>query len=95
MRRCRLVVVTLLGDELIMRAAFDYATVVEADDHIGVADRRESVRDDERGASLHKGIHAALDNRLGARVDGAGSTSSIIITGGSATAARAMASSWR
>ena len=53
-----------------MAAALDDAAVVEDHDDVGVLDGRQAVRDDEHRAALHQLIHAALDDGLGARVDG-------------------------
>lgn len=62
--RVELIVVPLLSDELIMVTALDHASVVKADDDVGVADRGQAVRDDKGGAALHEGVHAALDLSL-------------------------------
>ena len=63
----------LLFQQLFVRAAFDYAAVVEHHDDVGVADGGQAVRDDEHRSAFHQLIHAALHERLGARVYGAGS----------------------
>ena len=55
-----------------MRAALDDPAVVEYHDNVGVHDGREAVGDDEDGSVLHQHIHAALNDRLGSRVDRAG-----------------------
>ena len=47
----------------------DDAAVFEDDDQVGVADRREPVRDDESRATGEQSIHALLDLALGADVD--------------------------
>jgi len=65
-----LIVRAVLGDKLLVRTTFDDVTVVEDDYHIGVAHGGEPVRDHERGAALHEGVHAVLDDLLGAGVDG-------------------------
>ena len=55
-----------------MAAALNYPSVVKHHDDVGVHDGRQAVGDDEHGAPLHELIHAALDDGLGARVDGRG-----------------------
>lgn len=50
-----------------MIAALDDASVVEHHDHIGISDGREAVRDYKHRPALHQLIHAALNDRLGAR----------------------------
>ena len=49
--------------------AVDDPAVVEDDDQVGAADRREPVRDDERRPSREEPAQAALDAPLGADVD--------------------------
>src|SRR5690348_9794803 len=55
-------------EQLVMRPALDDLAVLEHDDHVGVADRRESVGDDERRASLEERAQGGLDLPLGADV---------------------------
>ena len=63
---CRqLPVLTLLGQELLMRAALDYSAMLEHHDRVRIAHGRETVCDNEDRASLHEGIHAALDQGFG------------------------------
>ena len=52
-----------------MRALLDDAAVLEHDDQVGIADRREPVRDDERGSVLEQQMQRLLDLSLGADVD--------------------------
>ena len=52
-----------------MRALLDDPAVLEHDDQVGVADRREPVRDDERGAAGEETTERPLDLALGADVD--------------------------
>ena len=59
-----LVVGAVLSHEFVVGAAFDDLAVVEDHDDVGVLDGRESVGDDEDGASFHERIHAALDEGL-------------------------------
>ena len=54
-----------------MRAPLDDPAVLHHQDHVGVADRRQPVRDDERRAPAHQLAHRALDEDFGARVDAA------------------------
>ena len=44
-----------------MSAALYDAAVVEHDYYVGILYRGEAVCDDEHGAALHEGVHAALD----------------------------------
>lgn len=62
----------MLSHEFVVGAAFDDLAVVEDHDDVGVLDGRESVGDDEDGASFHERIHAALDEGFGACIDGRG-----------------------
>ena len=55
-----------------MRAALDDAPVVEDHDRVAVAHGGQPVRNDEDRPPLHQRVHAALHERFGARVDGAG-----------------------
>ena len=43
--------------------------MVEDHDRVRVADRRQTVRDDEDRSALHEVVHALLDKRLGTRID--------------------------
>ena len=52
-----------------MRALLDDHTVLEDDDQVGVADRRQPVRDHERGAVGEQRAERALDPPLRADVD--------------------------
>ena len=65
-----LIVGALEFEQVVVRAALDDAAVVQHHDGVGVAHGREAVGDDEHGAALHQGVHAALHDGLGARVDG-------------------------
>ena len=77
-----------------MGAALDDAAVVQYHDGVGVAHGGQPVGDDEDGAAV---ISASMPcwTIASVRVSIELVASSRIITGGSATAARAMASSWR
>ena len=66
-----LVVLALLLQQLLVRAALYYAAVLKDYYHVRVLDGREPVGYDEHSPSLHERIHASLDNGLGAGVDGA------------------------
>ena len=55
--------------ELVVRALLDDAAVLEHDDQVGVADRRQPVGDDERGAAGEQEPERPLDLPLGADVD--------------------------
>ena len=52
-----------------MRSLLDDLPVLEHDDQVGVADRREPVGDDERRAAVQQAAQRALDLPLGADVD--------------------------
>ena len=55
-----------------MRSLLDDITVAHHEDEVGVSNRREAVRHDERGAALHHAVEGMLDVKLGARIDGRG-----------------------
>ena len=63
------VVEALLAQELGMITLLDDPATVNHDDHVGVADRREAMGDDEGGAPVTQARHGLLDQHLGARVD--------------------------
>ena len=67
-----LIILAVLGNQLVVRAALDDAALFEHHDAVAVAHGGKAVRDDKRGAALHQGIHARLHERLGAGIDGAG-----------------------
>jgi hypothetical protein len=52
-----------------VRALLDDLPVLQDDDQVGVADRREAVGDDECGAPVQEALQGALDLPLGADVD--------------------------
>jgi hypothetical protein len=77
-----------------VRALLDDAAVLEHDDQVGVADRREPVRDHERGPAGEQAAGAPLDLRsVPMSTDEV--ASSRIRMRGSARRARAKATSWR
>jgi hypothetical protein len=45
-------------------AVLDDAAVVDREDHVGIADGGEPVRDRDRGALLHQRLQRALDDAL-------------------------------
>src|SRR5919106_1733361 len=59
-------------DELVVRALLDDAAVLEDDDEVGAADRREPVGDDERRPSREESPQRELDAALGPDVDARG-----------------------
>ena len=87
-----LIVLSLFGDEFLVRAALDDPAVVEHHDSVGVLDGGEAVGDDEHRPAFHQPVHAALNEIFRAGVDG-GSRLVEDEHGGLATAARAMESS--
>ena len=54
-----------------MGSSLDDAAVLEHQDHVGIADRRQPVGDDERRAAAHQLAHGVLDQHFRARVDAA------------------------
>ena len=68
LRIIELSVEAVLGKELVVRAGFHDVAVAQHQDHVGIADGAQAVRDHEARATLHEGIHGALDALLGARV---------------------------
>jgi hypothetical protein len=59
----------LVGDELVERALLDDDALLDHRDHVGVADRREAVRNDDGGAAAHHLLERLLHDRLAARVE--------------------------
>ena len=53
-----------LLEELCVAAVLDDATVVEDDDDIGVLNRREPMRDDERATSFEQPVQCLLHEFL-------------------------------
>src|SRR5688500_14461152 len=60
---------TLLGHQLVVGALLYHLAVLQHDDQVGVADRREAVRDDERGPAGEQLAQRPLDAALGPDVD--------------------------
>ena len=67
-----MIIFSFEGEQLLVGALLDDASVVEDDDLVGIADGGEAVGNDESGAPLHDAVHAALDELLGTGVDGGG-----------------------
>jgi hypothetical protein len=63
------VVETLPGQQLVVRAVLDEPSAVEDQDAVGVADRREAVSDHERGAAVEELVHRLLDRAFGLAVE--------------------------
>src|ERR1700675_4232029 len=59
----------MAGEQLIVGALLDDAAVLEHDDRARVADRREAVGDDERGAAVQEAPQRMLDLPFGSDVD--------------------------
>src|SRR5690349_1041231 len=51
-------------EELVVGAALDDRAVLYREDDIGVSDRREAVRDGDRGSALDQGLERLLDDAL-------------------------------
>ena len=81
--------------QLVVRALLDDPAVLEHDDQVGVADRREPVRDDERRAAREQLAQRALDALRSVPMSTADVASSRMRIRGSASSARANATSWR
>ena len=62
----KLIVLSVLSDKLFVVSALDYPSVLKHHDHVGIADRREPVRDNENRSAVHQLIHAVLNKRLSA-----------------------------
>src|SRR6478735_7408360 len=60
------------ADQLVMRAVLDNAASLDGDDAIGLADRRETVGDDEDGPAGGNSFHVLLDGALAFVIQGAG-----------------------
>ena len=56
-------------DEVVVRAVLDDLALVDNEDEVGVANRREAVSDHERGPPLHDLVESVEDHFLGLRVD--------------------------
>ena len=78
-------------DQFVVRAAFDDAASIEDEDLVGVADRGDAVRDDDRGALAHHATQARRGSPPRCRCPPADSASSRIRMRGSMTIARASA----
>ena len=57
----QLVVHALLSNQFIVASTFNNTAVIQNHNGVGVADRLQSVRNDEDSTSLHEVIHATLD----------------------------------
>ena len=55
--------------QLVMRAAFDHAPVLEDENQVGVLHGGQPVRDHEAGASAHQLVHRLLDFDFRPRID--------------------------
>ena len=82
-------------DQLVVRALLDDLPVLEHDDQVGAADRREAVGDDERGAPGEQQRRAPRSIRRSVPMSTDEVASSRIRMRGSASSARANATSWR
>ena len=59
-----------IGQQLLVPPYLAHAAIVEHDDRIGPADRREAVRNDEGGAVQHQLRQRILHQQLGLRIQG-------------------------
>ena len=62
-------IVAVLGQQLVMRAELDDAAADQHRNLVRVTHRRDAVRDEERGATLHDALQLAQDLLLGVGVD--------------------------
>ena len=83
------------AEQLVVGALLDDAPVLEDDDHVGVADRRQAVGDHEGGAAVEQPPERPLDRAFGADVDASSSPRRGSGCAGRRGAARANATSWR
>ena len=67
-----LVILALLGDQLVVAAALNDAALLQNHDAVCIADGRQAVGNDKAGAAIHQAVHAPLDQRLGAGINGGG-----------------------
>ena len=65
-----LIVGALLGEQLLVVAAFDDVSMIQYHDDIAVADGGEPVSDDKDSASIHQAVHTLLYNGFGTGIDG-------------------------
>jgi hypothetical protein len=56
---------TIVSDELLVRAGLDDAPVMHHDDPVGPLDRRQPMGDDQRCASFHQSCQRPLHSPLG------------------------------
>src|SRR5207237_6470245 len=67
--RIQVVVEPAPGEQLIVRTAFDYLTIADREHLVRMADRAQTVRNDERGPAVKELLECPLNQALGARVD--------------------------
>jgi hypothetical protein len=63
--RVKTVIETTTGKQFFMCATFDDFTLFEHDNLIGSLDRGETMRDNERGPSLHQSLQRFLNETFG------------------------------
>ena len=68
----KLVIPALFLQKLVVGAALDDPSLFQNHDAVRVFDGGKTVGDHESGAALHQPVHALLNQRLGAGVDGGG-----------------------
>src|SRR5437899_4620636 len=59
----------VLTEQLALRAALNDAAVLDDEDLVGAADRRQAVRDDDRRAAVEQAVERPLDQDLRGPVD--------------------------
>ena len=72
LRGVQLVVCAALGHQFVMRASFHDALIANVQDAVAVLDGGQTVRNDERRASLQQRLNAVLQQLLRLGVDGGG-----------------------
>ena len=70
-----------LGEQLVVRAAFGDAAPVDHEDHVGLQDGGEAVRDGDGRAALHQRLQRGLHETLGRGVQAEVASSRIRIRG--------------
>ena len=68
----KFLVITVLGEETLVGAAFHDLSVVEHTDLIGILDRTQTVGDGHRGTRLHQTLQGILYQALALGVEGRG-----------------------
>ena len=68
----KLIVGALLGDQIIVGATFNDASVIQHHDAVGIFNSGQTVGNDKDGTTCHQLIHAILHQLFGTGIDGGG-----------------------